>query len=729
MNYGAKRSFIAMATTQSFRNPKKKAVLCFGPVLQIDDGKRAINVKAGTLKTGTGVRESGNRSSGGEVKMLCTQGRLKEALSIVHVMDHRGIPVDSSIYASLLHGCVNQKNLIGGFAQNGNGEEALTQFYQMQKAGIQPNQFTFASVISACANLAAIDRGYAQNGHVEEASIFFQKMPERNVVSWTAMIAGYAQNGYVDQALKLFQNMPERNVVSWNAMLAGYVQNGHGEEALNLFRQMQLECTKPNSKTFAIVLPTCANFAALEQGQEVHEIIIRSGFQSDVFVGSALIDMYAKCGTIETARYIFDNLPQRDVVSWNTMIAGYVQIGHFDDALKLFQKMPERDVISWNAIIVGYAQNGNIDEALKLFHKMPERNVVSWTAMIGGYTQIGHLDEALQLFQKMPDRDVISWNVMIAGYAHNGRLHEAVQLFHKMPKRDGVSWNSMIAGYAQNGNAEEALKLFRQMQIAGVQPNSETFIIVLPVCANFAALEQGKEVHEVIIRSGFQFNVFVGSALVDMYAKCGSIENACMLFEQMPQRDTVSWNAMIGGYAIHGCAKEALQLFEQMQQLGTNLDDITFLGVLSACCHAGLVEEGWQCFDCMSQYYCIKPAMEHYCCMVDLLGRAGRLDEAHDFINKMPIKPDASVWMSLLGACRIHMNIELGERVAECLFEMDPKNAAPYVLLSNIYAAVHRWDDVEKARNMMKDRRVDKRPGCSWIEVNKQVYTFVIGDR
>eukprot|EP01018_Ginkgo_biloba_P007726 Gb_41233 [translate_table: standard] len=674
------------------------------------------------------------------VDMYAKCGNIQKARHVFDKMHHRNV--------------VSWTAIIAAYAQNGQGTESLKLFRQMKLAGVKPESKTFASVLPACAKLAALEQGvkiheeiirngfqsdvfvenalvdmyakcgsirkarelfdkmpqpnlvtwntmiagYAQNGHADEAFKLFQKMPNRDAVSWNAMIAGYAQSGHVDEALKLFQKIPKPNVVSWNVMIAGYAQNGYGEEALKFFRQMQLAGMKPDSKTFASVFPACAGLAALGQGMEIHEKIIRSGFQSDIFVESALVDMYAKCGSIEKAREVFDKMPKRNAVSWNTMMAGYTQHGHIDEALKLFQIMPEPDIISWNTMITGYMQNG-------------------------------YVDAALELFTTTPKPDVVFCNTMIAGYAQNGQIDDALKLFQEMPERDVGSWTAMIAGYTQNGQGVEALKLFRQMQLAGVKPQSKTFACVLPACANLAALEEGMEIHEEIVRSGFQSDVFVANALIDMYAKCGSIEKACYLFDKMDQRNAVSWTAMIAGYAMHGHGKEALNLFEEMQQSGMNPNHVTLVCVLSACCHAGLVDKGWQYFHCMSQCYHITPAMEHYVCMVDLLGRSGLFDEAQNFINKMPIKPDATVWRCLLGACRMHNNIELGECVAERLFELDCKNAAPYVLLSNLYAAAGRWNDTENVRRLMKERRVKKTPGCSWVEVNKQMHAFLVGDR
>eukprot|EP01018_Ginkgo_biloba_P031744 Gb_11663 [translate_table: standard] len=652
------------------------------------------------------------------VRTLCKSGRLKEALHVLYLMDHRDIPVDSSTYAFLLESCGKKK---------------------------------------------ALPEGKLVCGHIIQTGF---RCPD--VFLWNTLVSLYAKCGSLDDACRAFDEMPERNVVSWTTMIAAYVRLGYAKEALTLFGQMQRAGIQPNHFTFASVLPACSNLAALEQGKEVHEEIIRSGFQSDIFVRNALIDLYIKCGLIWNARNVFDEASERNVVSWNTMIAGYAQNGHVYEAMKLFQEMPERDMVSWTAMISGYAQNGHSDEALTLFFQMLQTgiqpnqftygsvllacanladiehgkevheeimrsgfhsDIFVGTALVDMYVKCSSIENARNVFDKMTGRNVVSWTAMIAGYAHNGCLDEAMKFFQETPGRNVVSWTAMIAGYAQNGHFEEALKLFRQMQLENVKPDSETFASILPACASLAALEHGKEVHEDIIRIGFQSHVFLGSALVDMYAKCGSIEDARKVFDKMTTRDVVLWNVMILGYAMHGCGMEALQQFEKMQCSGVNPNFVTFIGVLSACCHAGLVDEGWQYFHCMSRCYHITPAIEHYCCMVDLLGRAGHLVEAQDLIKKMPIKPNAAIWGSLLGACKIHTNIDLGECVAERLFELHPNDAASYVLISNLYAVAGRWNDIEKVRKQMRDRRVEKKPGCSWIEVNKQVYVFLVGDR
>eukprot|EP01018_Ginkgo_biloba_P036141 Gb_02911 [translate_table: standard] len=525
-----------------------------------------------------------NDNCGKNVITLCEQGRLKEALDTLHKMDHLRIRVDSKTYTCILQGCAKMEALKEG-------------------------KHIHARIIKSGS--------------------------EHDIFIGNNLVNMYVKCGFMVDAFQVFDKIPKRNVVSWTAMIAGYTQSGHGEEALKLFYQMRDNGVMPNHFTFASVVKACASLGALEKGKQVHYYIIESGFESDVVVRSALVYMYAKCGSIEDARHVFDKMSERTVVSWNTMIAGY-------------------------------AQNGNLEEARKLFGQVPKADVVSWTAI--------------------------------------------------------------IAGYAQNGQGDEALKLFRQMQTRNLKPDRFILATVLSVCANLAALAQGRQFHAYIIESGFELDVVVGSALVDMYAKSGSIEGAHVVFDKMFYRNVVSWNAIITGCAQHGQGKEALQLFERMLQVGIRPNEISFIGVLSACGHAGLVDEGRRYFNSMRRDHGVIPEVEHYTCMVDLLGRAGCLDEAENFIDGMVAEPDATIWGALLGACRIHGHVDLAKRAAECLLDLKVHVAGIYVLLSNIYAAAGRWDDSANVRKLMKDRGVKKQPGCSWIEVKNRMHTFVAGD-
>lgn len=450
--------------------------------------------------------------------------------------------------------------------------------------------------------------------------------------------------------------------------------------------------------------------------------------EQDVVSSNVMITGYAQCGRIDDAERLFGKMSEPDTVSWNAMIGAYCQNGRLEDANQLFMKMPEPSVVSWTAMITGYAQNERIDDAYILFNQMPGRDVVAWTAMLSGYVHNWRIEDARQLFDKMPERNAISWNVMIAGYAQHGMTKEARLLFDNIPEQNVVSWSAMTSGYVQNGYSEEALKLYSLMQQRGMKPNLSIFTNVMSACAELAAMQQCKQIHVHIIKFGLASEIVAANSLVTMYAKCGSLTSGCQIFEEMPEHDAISWNAMISGYALHGFGKEGMQLFEKMQQAGVMPDQITFVTVLSACSHAGLINEGWHYFNLMMQEYCITPRADHYACMVDLLGRAGFLDEAKEFISHMPIEPDAVVWGALLGACRIHGDVELGKYAAEQLALFEPQNAATYVTLANIYGRAGSWDDVAKMRIMMKEKGIAKTPGCSWIEVKNRVHAFLAGD-
>eukprot|EP01018_Ginkgo_biloba_P003196 Gb_11220 [translate_table: standard] len=652
---------ITMAVAQPFsfdfgrENTKQSRAMAMAqPVVNQKQRKKMAYYRTkSAIKTRPDVprrKGNGHTRAPDNVTTLCKQGRLKEALQILQFSDQW---IDSATYVCLLQLCIKKKTLSDG------------------------------KLIHAHMN----ERGFLSDRYLQNT-----------------LMNMYAKCGSLVEARKVFDEMSKRDVYSWTMMISAYSRQGLAREALSLFHQMERTGIQPNQVTFASVLPACAELAALEEGMEIHEQIIRNGCQSNVIVESALVDMYAKCGCIEKARDVFDKMLKRDVFSWTVMIAAYAKHGLYEEALKLFRQMRRTCV---------------------------QPNQFTFASVLPACAN--SLEQGMEIHEEIIrcgfQSNVFVGNSLIDMYAKRGSIEKAHDVFYRMRQRDVVSWNTMIAAFTRHGFSEEALRLFHQMQRTGIQPDQFTFTSILPACANLAALEQGMEIHEEIIRSEFQYNVFVGNALVDMYAKCGSIETARNLFDKMHQRNTVSWNTMIGGYAMHGYGKEALKLFGLMQQSGMNPDYVTFVSVLFACCHAGLVDEGWQYFDCMRQDYHITPSMEHYVCMVDLLGRAGRLDEAQDFICKMPIQPDANVWRCLLGACRVHNNVNLGERVAELLFELEPKNAAPYVLLSNIYAAAGRWDDTENVRRMMRDRMVKKTPGCSWIEVNKQVHAFRVGDK
>ncbi|KAJ7552323.1 hypothetical protein O6H91_06G050100 [Diphasiastrum complanatum] len=498
--------------------------------------------------------------------------------------------------------------------------------------------------------------------------------------------------------------MNERDVISWNTIIGGYAQQGLGKEALALYEQMKQEDVQPDNVTYVVLLKACASIAALEQGRQLHSHIIRSGFERNVIVSSALVDLYAKC--------------------------------KLKDALEVFERMNERDVVSWNAMIAGYAQQGLGKEALALYEQMKQEGMqpdsVTHVLLLRACACIAALEEGKQLHSHIIGSglvlDVIMGSALIDMYAKCGCIEDARQVFNNMHERNVVSCNAMIAGYVQQGLEKEAFALYEQMKQEGVQADNFTCAILLKACASTAALEHGMQLHSYIIKSGFEADVIVDSALIDMYEKCGNIENARRVFNNMSERDVVSWSVLMPGYAQQGLGKEALTLLEEMQREGMKPNEVTYVSVLCACSHSGLVDEGRQIFDSMCKDHGVTPNVDHYACMVDLLGRAGCLVDAEDIINKMPTEPDAVVWMTLLGAARNHGHVEIGRRAFDCVVKLEPENDSAYVLLSNIYAAAGRMDEVAKIRKEMKDAGVKETPGCSWIEIDNQVHAFVAGE-
>ncbi|KRH09491.1 hypothetical protein GLYMA_16G218400v4 [Glycine max] len=485
---------------------------------------------------------------------------------------------------------------------------------------------------------------YLKCDRILDARKLFDRMPDRDVVVWSAMIAGYSRLGLVEEAKELFGEMRsggvEPNLVSWNGMLAGFGNNGFYDEAVGMFRMMLVQGFWPDGSTVSCVLPAVGCLEDVVVGAQVHGYVIKQGLGSDKFVVSAMLDMYGKCGCVKEMSRVFD-------------------------------EVEEMEIGSLNAFLTGLSRNGMVDTALEVFNKFK--------------------DQKMEL------------NV--------------------------VTWTSIIASCSQNGKDLEALELFRDMQAYGVEPNAVTIPSLIPACGNISALMHGKEIHCFSLRRGIFDDVYVGSALIDMYAKCGRIQLARRCFDKMSALNLVSWNAVMKGYAMHGKAKETMEMFHMMLQSGQKPDLVTFTCVLSACAQNGLTEEGWRCYNSMSEEHGIEPKMEHYACLVTLLSRVGKLEEAYSIIKEMPFEPDACVWGALLSSCRVHNNLSLGEIAAEKLFFLEPTNPGNYILLSNIYASKGLWDEENRIREVMKSKGLRKNPGYSWIEVGHKVHMLLAGDQ
>jgi pentatricopeptide repeat protein len=358
-----------------------------------------------------------------------------------------------------------------------------------------------------------------------------------------------------------------------------------------------------------------------------------------------------------------------------------------------------------------------------------DSDVYVQNSLVTMYSTLGDIKSANYVFRRISCLDVVSWTSMVAGYIKSGDVTSARKLFDKMPEKNLVTWSVMISGYAKNSFFDKAIELYFLLQSEGVHANETVMVSVIASCAHLGALELGERAHDYILRNKMTVNLILGTALVDMYARCGSIDKAIWVFDQLPGRDALSWTTLIAGFAMHGYAEKALEYFSRMEKAGLTPREITFTAVLSACSHGGLVERGLELFESMKRDYRIEPRLEHYGCMVDLLGRAGKLAEAEKFVNEMPMKPNAPIWGALLGACRIHKNSEIAERAGKTLIELKPEHSGYYVLLSNIYARTNKWENVENIRQMMKERGVVKPPGYTLFEMDGKVHKFTIGDK
>ncbi|ONI36475.1 hypothetical protein PRUPE_1G586800 [Prunus persica] len=476
--------------------------------------------------------------------------------------------------------------------------------------------------------------GYWNWGNKAEACRLFDMMPERNVVTWTAMVTGYARMKDLENARRYFDEIPEKNVVSWNAMLSAYAQNRFPEEALKLFDDMMNSRDQPNETTWAIVISACSSCGDCSLADSFVQKLNQKRIHLSYFAKTALLDMYAKRGSLQAARQVFDELGV-------------------------------------------------------------SRNTVTWNAMISAYTRVGDLASARELFDKMLERDV-------------------------------VTWNSMISGYAQNGQSALAIDLFKDMITAADDPKPDevTMVSVISACGHLGALDIGNWVISIVRKNHIKLSISGYNSLIFLYSKCGSMDDAKRTFQEMTTRDVVSYNTLIAGFAAHGHGMEAVKLLSKMKGEFVEPDRVTYIVILTACSHAGMLEEGWKVFESIKA-----PDADHYACVIDLLGRVGKLDEAKKIIDDMPKEPYAGVYGSLLNASRIHKRIDLGEFAASTLFELEPHNSGNYILLSNIYASAGRWDDVVRVRELMRKVGVKKATGWSWVEYKGKLHKFIVGDK
>lgn len=483
----------------------------------------------------------------------------------------------------------------------------------------------------------------------------------------------------------------------------------------------------------------------------------------DTVCWNSMMNGCLEYGYLCTAQKLFDEMPERNVVSWTTMVNGYMQVGRIEDAEGLFTKMPFRDIAAWNSMIYGYFCNGKVGDAMRIFEEMPRRNVISWTSIISGLDQHGRSEKALFLFRQMMDCSVeptlstfssvitacanvpdlglgvqVHALIIILGcsidpfvtaslvtfYAKCKQINDSVKVFNEKLHENVVTWTSLLTGYGSNNRHEEGLGVFKEMMKIGVFPNQSSFTSALNSCCELDASEKGKEIHATATKMGLVNDAFVGNSLIVLYSKCGNVKDGVTIFKEIHETNIVSWNSIIVGCAQNGFGMWAISFFAQMLRNWIDFDEVTVTGLLSACSHSGMLEKGKHFFEYFAKCDAIELKLEHYACMVDILGRNGELKEAKEVINNMPVEPNRAIWLTLLSACRMHKNFELAEEVANCVFEMDSDCSAAYVLLSNLYASVGRWSDVNRVRCKMEGMGIRKQTGFSWVEGTETYDSF-----
>ncbi|OWM85426.1 hypothetical protein CDL15_Pgr019050 [Punica granatum] len=560
----------------------------------------------------------------------------------------------------------------------------------------------------------------------------------------------YVKSRKLSDAHRLFDEIPDRDVRTWTTLLSGFSRVGSSPTTvLDFFRRMQVEGVVPNDFTLSTVLKSCASLTMLKLGKEVHGWIFRNGVEVDSVLGNSILDMYVKCGELNIAERLFHSLEEINIVSWNVMLGGYVNNGEAGKSLAFFKAMPFKDVVSWNTIIHGLMQNGQEGTALELLYEKElgaNFNEFTFSIALSLAAALTLLDLGMQIHGHVL-RCGISTNgfirtSLIDMYCKCGKVEKASLLLRKPPtgsetirsyeksheelSRQKISYSSLISGYVHKGDFESAFTTFRSMVCGKLEVNEYSVTSILSACASTGILGLGLQLHAYIIKVGHKMDVPLRSSIIDMYSKCGSLEDAKLIFEGGKDSYVGLWTSMISGLAANGSGKEAVDLFKVMTE-GVKPNEVTFVAVLSACSHSGLLKEGKEYFKLMKEVYGIKPGVEHFTCMVDLYGRRGRLDEIKQFICQNGISNVTSVWKSFLSSCRFHRNVELGRWVCEKLLSLIPNDPEPYVLLSNICADDGRWEEAAKIRSQMQKRGLKKVPGQSWIQLKNTVHTFIMG--
>ncbi|KAG4393846.1 hypothetical protein AAZX31_03G159500 [Glycine max] len=600
-----------------------------------------------------------------------------------------------------LRNVVSWTIMISGYSQNGQENDAIIMYIQMLQSGYFPDPLTFGSIIKACCIAGDIDLGRQLHGHVIKSGY------DHHLIAQNALISMYTRFGQIVHASDVFTMISTKDLISWASMITGFTQLGYEIEALYLFRDMFRQgFYQPNEFIFGSVFSACRSLLEPEFGRQIHGMCAKFGLGRNVFAGCSLCDMYAKFGFLPSA-------------------------------IRAFYQIESPDLVSWNAIIAAFSDSGDVNEAIYFFCQMMHTGLmpdgITFLSLLCACGSPVTINQGTQIHSYIIkiglDKEAAVCNSLLTMYTKCSNLHDAFNVFKDVSENANlVSWNAILSACLQHKQAGEVFRLFKLMLFSENKPDNITITTILGTCAELASLEVGNQVHCFSVKSGLVVDVSVSNRLIDMYAKCGSLKHARDVFGSTQNPDIVSWSSLIVGYAQFGLGHEALNLFRMMKNLGVQPNEVTYLGVLSACSHIGLVEEGWHFYNTMEIELGIPPTREHVSCMVDLLARAGCLYEAENFIKKMGFNPDITMWKTLLASCKTHGNVDIAERAAENILKLDPSNSAALVLLSNIHASVGNWKEVARLRNLMKQMGVQKVPGQSWIAVKDQIHVFFSED-
>ncbi|KAL0454951.1 UNVERIFIED_CONTAM: putative pentatricopeptide repeat-containing protein [Sesamum latifolium] len=659
--------------------------------------------------------------------------KVMRLFNMVHAApDPRPSPISLAIVLPVYgrSGTQGAGKIIAGLAENKLVENPFELFHEMIKGPVLPNYATIANILPICA-------GFGDTvGHIlgKEIHCYVLRRTEleNEIMIINALLSFYLRIGRIREAESLFGRMKLRDLVSWNTIIAGYASNGQWWKSLEAFREfVNKRMIGLDAVTLISILPVCTQLYNLQVGKMIHGYVLRhQALHDDASIGNALINFYAKCCCMAAAFHTFSLIPQKDLISWNTMLDAFgvnLLEKQFSDLLsRMFVGGMKPDAVTILTVVqfcASLSRIKNVKEAhgfsLRSNLLLSDGEPTLGNALLDAYAKSGNMEYASKMFENLSGkRNVVTCNSMISGYLTYGSYYDANIIFERMSERDLTSWNLMVRGYAQNECPTEALNLFHELQSHGIRPDAMTIMSILPVCGQMASVHFLRQCHGYAVRACFE-DAHLKAALLDGYSKCGSISTAYKLYQSTLQKDLVVFTAMIGGFAMHGMGKEGIRVFDYMLECGIKPDHVVITAVLSACRHAGLINEGLMVFSSIDQVHHMNPSIEQYACVVDLLGRGGRINEAFFFINQMPIAANSNIWGALLGACKTHHDVDMGNVVADHLLKIETGDIGNYIVLSNLYAADARWDGVSEMRRLMKLRDLKKPAGCSWIEVGK----------